>query len=167
MEFDYFSLNWCNNTKGVGYNPELRGQSLRGTPLVETSYFYNFLHDRNQVACWKTLTQSEIQSFSFYIQHNYTYSLYLDDLPSAVILRDINNREQAPNYQAGIPIGVFDYDPETNKQRVMVYNHYDITVLTHSTIDGHQRIVGFEVEPFSLTEDDQRDSNNPFTSGGP
>ena len=98
MEFDYYALNWCNNTRGVGFNPELRGMSLRGTPLVESPYFFNFLLDRNQVACYKTLTQSEIQSFSFYIQHNYTYSLYLDDLPSAVIMRDEHNREKAPNY---------------------------------------------------------------------
>jgi hypothetical protein len=84
-----------------------------------------------------------------------------------VILRDSNNREQAPNYQAGIPIGVFDQESGTGKPRIMIYNHYDITVLTHSTTDGHHRIVGFEVEPFSLAEDDHRDSNNPFTSSGP
>jgi hypothetical protein len=53
----------------------------------------------------KTLTHAEIQSFSFFMQHNYTYTLYMDDLPSAVIMRDVHNKELPPNYQEGIPIG--------------------------------------------------------------
>lgn len=60
IEFDYYSLNWCNNTQGVGFNPELRGMSLRGTPMIESPYSYSFDTDKNWVACYKTLTQSEI-----------------------------------------------------------------------------------------------------------
>jgi hypothetical protein len=43
----------------------------------------------------------------------------------------------------------------------MLYNHLDITVIVHDTMEGHHRIVGFEVEPFSLAEDNHRQANNP------
>jgi len=72
--------------------------SLRGTPLVESPYRYGFDEDINWHACTKKLTEREIQEFSFYIQHNYTYSLYVDDLPAAVIKRDSQNRDMKPNY---------------------------------------------------------------------
>jgi len=41
------------------------------------------------------------------MQQNYTYTLYIDDLPSATIVRDEHNRDLPPNYFEGIPIGIF------------------------------------------------------------
>ena len=69
------------------------------------------------------------------------------------------------NYVTGIPVGIFDWD-ENENQRIMVYNHLDMTVLVHKTLDGHQRIVGFEVEPFSMANDDNEE-NNPQKSKTP
>jgi hypothetical protein len=34
-------------------------------------------------------------------------------------------------------------------------------VVVHDTLEGHHRIVGFEVEPYSLAEGPNRDSNDP------
>ena len=75
MAFDFYSLPWCNNTVGGGYDAEKRGSSLIGTPLIESPYQYRFNNDKNMPACHKVLTNSEIQSFSFYMQHNFTYNL--------------------------------------------------------------------------------------------
>jgi len=83
----------------------------------------------------KTLTHQEIQSFSFFIQFNYTYTLYMDDLPSATIVRDEHNRDLPPNYFEGIPIGIFSN--HKGDHEIMIYNHLDITVLVHYTIEGH------------------------------
>lgn len=41
---------------------------------------------------------------------------------------------------------------------VIIFNHLNITVYTHTTLEGHERIVGFEVEPMSLGEDDFREN---------
>ena len=98
LEFDFYALNWCSNYKNKGYNPELHGMSMRGTPLVESPYRYGFGSDTVWQPCEKNLTMREINEFSFYIQHNYSYSLILDDLPSAVIKRDSHNREMKPVY---------------------------------------------------------------------
>jgi galactose mutarotase-like enzyme len=47
---------------------------------------------------------------------------------------------------------------------VIIFNHLNITVYTHTTLEGHERIVGFEVEPMSLGEDDKRTYNDPDES---
>jgi len=96
------------------------------------------------------------------MQHDFGYTLYLDDLPSATILRDKEDREMAPDYGKGIPVGKFE-----GLGKIMLYNHLDITVVVHDTLEGHHRIVGFEVEPFSLAEDQHRLANDPKSSTGP
>ena len=90
------------------------------------------------------------------MQHDFRYTLYLDDLPSATIMRDNDNKELPPNYFEGIPIGKFE-----GLGKIKLYNHLDITVLIHDTLEGHHRIVGLEVEPFSLGEGPNRDLNDP------
>jgi len=39
---------------------------------------------------------------------------------------------------------------------MIIYNHLNITIFAHETFEKQQRIVGFEVEPFSLAEGDDR-----------
>ena len=81
-------------------------------------------------------------------------------------MRDASDKTLPPNYAKGIPIGVYDKD-DTGRPRYMIYNHLDITVLTHTTIEGHYRIVGFEVEPFSMGEQPERQKNDPNLSPEP
>ena len=95
------------------------------------------------------------------MQHDYGYQLYLDNLPSATILRDQNKKELPVDYFKSVPIGVYEYG------RKMIYNHLDITVIVHDTLEHHHRVVGFEVEPFSMMEEDNRSENNPSISKGP
>jgi hypothetical protein len=51
--------------------------------------------------------------------------------------------------------------------RIKLYNHLEITVITHDTIEGHHRIVGFEVEPFSIAESEHRYAMDPTWNNGP
>lgn len=96
------------------------------------------------------------------MQHKFGYTLYLDNLPSATILRDNEDKELTPDYGKGIPIGQFE-----GLGKIVLNNHLDITVVVHDTYEGHHRIVGFEVEPFSLAEDQHRLANDPKSSTGP
>jgi hypothetical protein len=75
--------------------------------VVDQGYFYYLCH--------KELTATDVNTFKFYIDHDYKYTLYLDDLPSAVIVRDKNNRELAPNFFDGIPVGYFVTDSHKTK----------------------------------------------------
>jgi len=38
--FDYYSLNWCLNTKGVGYNIDKYATTQTGAPMHETVFDY-------------------------------------------------------------------------------------------------------------------------------
>lgn len=60
------------------------------------------------------------------------------------------------DFTHGIPIGKFESVSE-----IMIYNHWDITVIVHDTLEGHHRIVGFEVEPYSIYEGVHRMANDP------
>ncbi len=37
-----------------------------------------------------------------------------------------------------------------------LYNHFDIIVIINHTVEDHQRIVGFEVEPKTIAESENR-----------
>jgi hypothetical protein len=154
--FDYYMLNWCENKKGKGYDAAKYGTTLTGAPLHESPYHHKFGYDQNIMVCKKVLTQGEKEQFSFMIQQGFTYRLYLDHLPSATIMRDKDKKEKPADYQHGIPIGVFE-----GLGKIMIYNHLDITVITHNTLEGHHRIVGFEVEPYSIAEGVHRIANDP------
>lgn len=86
-------------------------------------------------------------------------------MPSATILRDNKNKELPVNYFEGIPIGRYEQDFDAFP-RIVIYNHLEIKVVTHTTNEGSQRIVGFEVEPFSMAEGPHRSLNDPSYSDG-
>lgn len=91
------------------------------------------------------------------MQQGYHYRLYIDGLPSASILRDKQDKELPADYFHGVPIG--KWSQETGQ--AMIYNHLDIIVIVHDTLDGHHRIVGFDVEPYSIAEGPNRSTNDP------
>ena len=74
----------------------------------------------------------------------------MDELPSATIIRSKDGKDIF-DYFDGIPIGYTDKDGNVN-----IFNHLEITVDTHKTYDGHERIVSFDVEPFSIADDADR-----------
>ena len=108
---------------------------------------YIFGHDEDlKVVCNQKMNPTQISQFSTMIQHGFRYKLYLDDLPSATMLRTPDG-ELVPDYQDGIPIGIYD----RKNHQVIIYNHLIITVKTHFAVGSQeQRIVGFEVEPRSV-----------------
>lgn len=78
------------------------------------------------------------------MQHGFGYTLYLDGLPSATVMHGTKD------YMSGIPIGRYE------DGKIIVFNHLEITVFVHHTVEDHQRVVGLEVTPFSIAEGDKR-----------
>ena len=100
-------------------------------------------------------------------QHGYRYKLYLDDLPSATMIKDEKTGKLVPDYLDGIPVG--EYDRQTGKLKI--YNHLAIEVKVHLTTTQpvEKRIVGFEVYPMSrdpndvhIARCDHKAEYNPF-----
>lgn len=84
-------------------------------------------------------------------QHDYEYRLYIDDLPSATIVpNNDGSSDRKVDYFEGIPIGLYVKATDS----LYLFNHMNITIFTHTTYEGHERIVGFEVQPMSISEKD-------------
>ena len=81
------------------------------------------------------------------IKDDYHYTLYLDDLPGALINRN-EEEQQAEKFSSDIPIG---YISKEGDGISYLYNHLDMTISVHETLDDpfSFRIVGFKVEPMS------------------
>ena len=78
--------------------------------------------------------------------------MYLDGLPSAVIVRDSEQTNKTSvNWLDGIPVGKYIIDGD-GKERYILYNHLDLEVFVQPIEDSNEmRIVSFEVEPRSYS----------------
>jgi len=103
--------------------------------------------EENAIVKYNSTMVSRIEYFT---QHKFTYRLELDSLPSATVVAE--NKHERVNYHSGIPIGSYNEE----RHEVTIYNHLDLTVRTHKQNNGMYRVVGLEVEPFSLAEDEDR-----------
>ena len=97
------------------------------------------------------MTSSQVNQFKTFIKNKFRYKLYLDGVPSAVLVRDEDTGELVPDYKHGIPVGYWDKELD----QAVIYNHLDIRVTTHAVDgdDNQRRIVGLEVHPKSVKLD--------------
>jgi len=81
------------------------------------------------------------------IRHRYTYRLYLDDLPSATVKKhNFKNKDTKDvGYHEGVPVGF------SSGANSYISNELEFTVKIHKPADGKYRVIGFEVEPFSVS----------------
>ena len=126
------------STKGHAYDESKYSKTLTGADMHETMFEYQFDTQKSYWApCVKELSAIDVKQFKFFIDHDYKYTLYLDDLPSAVGLRDKYNMELPVNYFEGIPVGFYQEDEVTGLRSYALYNHFDITVIINHTVENH------------------------------
>ncbi len=75
-----------------------------------------------EILCNKTYKKSEYENFKWFIERHYTYSFFVDDLPSAYVVRHENTA--TIKYQNGIPVGYID----NTTSQIYLYNHLDINI---------------------------------------
>jgi len=92
IPYDFYELNWCNNTANEGYDLNPVHKNIKGTDLVQSPVEYTFGVRRDRVSCWKDMSATDVELFRYAISHGYTYRLYLDDLPSATIKRSHDDK---------------------------------------------------------------------------
>ena len=133
--------------------------AVEGGELIASPFDYTFgRHKKGIIPCSKSYNEEDMNEWSFFMQHNYHYKLYLDGLPSATIIQGQNNKKNHGNgkevidYFEGVPIGHYNHEDDS----MFIYNHLEITVETTGNTDGHLRIVSFDVEPFSIRDDEDR-----------
>ena len=55
VPFDFYTLNWCDDTNSKGYDVKKFGLNLQGDLLTQSPYKYKFNTDSNMTSCFKTL----------------------------------------------------------------------------------------------------------------
>lgn len=163
LPYDYFTLPFCRPTstrmqtlrKSKDTGRLGIGQILQGERSRLTAYDIGVMMDVScRQLCTTPFTPADLNLLAKRIDKQYRVRLTLDDLPVVV-------RRSHASYTLGYPLGFHDDDGAMH-----VVNHLDFTVLYHvpdeyealasaSAISGDRtvfRIVGFEVQPLSLAQ---------------
>ena len=121
--FNFYKLPYCPSTGGK-YDPKSVGVTMQDNLITDSPYEYVFGEEKqfNTTCGLQILENTQVQQFSFFTQHGYRYKLYLDDLPSATMVKDEQSGELVPDFLDGIPVG--EYDKQTRKLKI--YNHLSI-----------------------------------------
>ena len=104
------------------------------------------------------------QRFEKFIRDGYRVNMILDNLPVAMVRYRTDNSRTVKSYQRGYPVGFVDkfvdkFGGTTGQEKkkakskaaVFINNHLRFTILYHRDAETDlSRIVGFEVEPFSV-----------------
>mmetsp|Transcript_99023 Transcript_99023/g.144844 ORF Transcript_99023/g.144844 Transcript_99023/m.144844 type:complete len:666 (+) Transcript_99023:55-2052(+) len=166
LPYEYYVLPFCRDGIDMSNQEALNlGEVLRGSRIYNTPYTMTMGMNQNcKILCHKEYTQEEVQEFSLMIEEEYRSHFLVDNLPVAMsVFHETEEGSTVKAYETGYPLGhVVDENgksPEgdgeqvakTGKQQIVLFNHLRFTILMHEDAKkGPRRVVGFEVEPFSV-----------------
>eukprot|EP00899_Mesostigma_viride_P019725 jgi/Mesvir1/27754/Mv07442-RA.1 len=98
-----------------------------------------------------SLPASAAKEFQSKIDDEYRVNMILDNLPVAMVKMREENGKPIKTYERGYPVGFKAAIEEGGPEKHFLHNHVRFTVLFHKDLETDlSRIVGFEVEPFSV-----------------
>lgn len=147
LPYTFYSLDYCRPPKIVD-SAENLGEVLRGDRIENSPYEFKMREPQMcNILCRKTLNAKTAKDFKEKIDDEYRVNMILDNLPLVVRIE----RTELRVYQQGFNVGVKGQYAGTKEQKHFIYNHLMFTVKYHQDKEtGATRIVGFEVEPFSV-----------------
>jgi transmembrane 9 superfamily protein 2/4 len=162
IPFDFYYLNLCAPEEKKFVQDNL-GEILQSSRKYETNYKMKmFQNEYCKILCQKSFTSKVAERLKFLILKKYKINYFLDSLPAGYsklynIYTDKPKREV--NYISGIPFGIKSEDD------YILYNHYRIYIYYHNTSDNEKaQIVGFEIEPFSIEQQNNTNCLNEENS---
>lgn len=147
LPYTFYSLDYCRPPEIVD-SAENLGEVLRGDRIENSPYEFKMREPQMcNILCRKTLNAKTAKDFKEKIDDEYRVNMILDNLPLVVRIE----RTELRVYQQGFNVGVKGQYAGTKEQKHFIYNHLKFTVKYHQDKEtGATRIVGFEVEPFSV-----------------
>lgn len=146
LPYRFYSLPYCQPDV-IQPTVENLGEILTGDQIENSKYDIKMLvNETCKILCAKPLTPEHKEKFRSMIDDEYLVNWIVDNLPAAT--RFIRNGGDY-HYADGFPVGVVG---GVGGGRYYIYNHVKIDLMYHSSpgeFEGY-RIVGFEVEPFSM-----------------
>jgi len=146
LPYGYYTLPYCA-PPAIQESAENLGEILTGDQIENSAYQINMREEVScKELCKKALTNADKNRFKSMIEDEYSVNWIVDNLPGAMRVA----APEAPGgayMVSGFPIGA------VKKGRHYVYNHVRLSFLYHNNPEMYVgwRIVGFEVEPRSLT----------------
>ncbi|PRW59585.1 transmembrane 9 superfamily member 7 [Chlorella sorokiniana] len=147
LPYQFYSLPYCRPDKVVS-SAENLGEVLRGDRIENSLYDTKFRQDQHcTIVCrLESLTKAQDKAFKSKISDEYRVNMILDNLPIGIVRMREDNGEQVKTYERGFPVGFQD-----EKENSYLHNHLSFTILYHKDAETDlARIVGFEVEPYSI-----------------
>jgi transmembrane 9 superfamily protein 2/4 len=163
LPYEYYHLPFCKPENVETYAENL-GEILRGDRIESSKYELAMKHDEYcKLLCMPKYTQEEIRDFSEKVLEEYRINMIVDNLPAATKFLDIN---QNTVYSLGFPLGFVGSTEEESTKPGQPYlnNHLRYKVLYHTEAAYQNlgsRIVGFEVEAFSVEHKPDGKQKNP------
>jgi len=145
LPYDYYTLPFCR-PKVIMESAENLGEILEGDRIENSPYEINMREDVTcKILCKQTLTPDMRKQFESMIKDEYLVNWILDNLPAAT--KYVRKEKGEVTYMNGFPVGV------QKSGKFYLHNHVRIDLKYHRSerYEGY-RIVGFEVEPFSMSQ---------------
>eukprot|EP00210_Caulerpa_lentillifera_P000490 g473.t1 len=151
LPYDYYSLPYCRpNTMRV-YSENL-GEKLRGDKIENSPYVIQMRYNQEcKFLCRiEALSEEQVRSFQTRIDDGYRVTMILDNLPLAMVMTRHDGLKPIKLYTRGFPIG-YKVHEKKDTTSYLLNNHLQFTVLFNKNKETDlARIVGFEVQPFSV-----------------
>ncbi|GMT24604.1 hypothetical protein PFISCL1PPCAC_15901 [Pristionchus fissidentatus] len=99
--YTYFSLPFCRGKKeSIGHYHETMGEELLGVELdfsgLDIKFRTNVPHT---VYCKVTLTEADVNTFTYAIMNQYSYQMYLDDMPIWGMVGEADHKTTPPSFK--------------------------------------------------------------------
>ncbi|CAH0748898.1 unnamed protein product [Diatraea saccharalis] len=153
LPYEYYSLPLCLPKNGTFvYKSENLGEVLRGDRIVNTPYEVHMAenikcrllcHQKNNPINWSVEESEKVASR---IEHEYFVHLLIDNLPVATRIVSIETGERT--IEQGYRLGFM------TKGKAYINNHLKLLLKYHKHSQDSYRVVGFEVETFSIDKDE-------------
>lgn len=143
LPFHYHDLPFVCHDKNQKAKSMLLGEILRGDRFWESIYDLRFKKDEPCIhLCQMKTTHNGAARADYLIRNGYVVHWNLDGLPGATTFTSGNRVSKY--YAAGFPLGFVKGDT------AYLYNHVTLVIRYHTEKDGLSSIVGFEVYPKSV-----------------
>jgi transmembrane 9 superfamily protein 2/4 len=162
LPYAYYTLPYCKPTV-IMDSVENLGEILTGDLIENSPYEIRMLENIDcKVLCKQPLDKDQKDKFRSMIDDEYLVNWMVDNLPAATRFVKTGAGGGEFMYMDGFPVGV------EQQGKYFIHNHVKLDLKYHSEPESFEgyRIVGFEVEPHSMTQATRPDGNkeNTFTA---
>jgi transmembrane 9 superfamily protein 2/4 len=159
LPFEYYALPFCQPPEIINAAENL-GEVLRGD-RIENSLYQLFMNveESCKILCKLEYNEEQMGEFAEKVNDEYRVHWIVDNLPAATrVVRDVSDGNVLTySYERGYPLG-FVGGTEIMRNKYIevgvpyIHNHVRLIVKFHKDKDSFSgsRVVGFEVEPFSV-----------------